>query len=141
MVIDDDRDDFDIVADAVNTIDPRIAVYYLDRCEDSGRLKDQPFDLVLLDINMPQHDGFAWLKGIRHSSYKDLPIVMYTNSANPAHIEQAYEEGANLYFTKPESYTGLIKGLKKLLSMDWTQPFSITQLYRQQGQYATFQAE
>jgi DNA-binding response OmpR family regulator len=139
LVIDDDRDDFDLVAEAVKQIDPEISVSFLDRCEDVYKYKDHSFDLVFLDINMPQHDGFMWLKGIRESGYKTLPIIMYTNSLRSEHIIQAYTEGANLYYAKPTSFSALIKGLRKLISLDWTDPFSITQDYWQNGKYATFE--
>jgi DNA-binding response OmpR family regulator len=141
LVIDDDRDDFELVAEAIGEIDPGISVYYLERCEDGVKYTDQSFDLVLLDINMPHHDGFSWLKGIREKGYQDLPIVMFTNSLFPDHIAKAYEEGANLYFTKPESFSYLKKGLKKLISMDWSVPFSVTASYRENGKYLTFQPE
>jgi DNA-binding response OmpR family regulator len=138
LVIDDDRDDFELVLEAISGIDPAISVSFLDRCEDGAKYKGHQFDLVLLDINMPSHDGFSWLKGIRESGY-DRPIVMYTNSSSPAHIVKAYEEGATLYFTKPDSYSYLIKGIKKLLDLDWTDPFSITRMHKENGKYQTFQ--
>ena len=141
LVIDDDRDDFEIVSEAIREIDPEISVCFLNRFEDWDRNKDRSFDLVLLDINMPLYDGFAWLKGIRKQGYSNLPVIMYTNSANPDNIVKAYDDGANLYFTKPESFSGLVKGLQKLITLDWTNPFYVTQLYRQNGKYATFEAE
>jgi DNA-binding response OmpR family regulator len=138
LVIDDDIDDFDLIAEAAKQIDPGISVSFLDRCEDGYKYKDHFFDLVFLDINMPQHDGFSWLKGIRESGYHNLPIIMYTNSLRPEHIIQAYTEGANLYYTKPTSFPDLIKGLKTLIDLDWTNPFAITESYWHNGKYATF---
>jgi DNA-binding response OmpR family regulator len=141
LLIDDDRDDYELVMEAVKEVDPAITVYFISKCEEAVQYKGQTFDLVLLDINMPQHDGFAWLKGIREHGYSDLPIVMYTNSLSPVHISKAYEAGANLYFSKPESYSKLIKGFRKLIEMDWSNPVSITANYRHQGRYKTFQVE
>ena len=138
LVIDDDIDDFDLILEAVKQLDADISVSFLDRFEDGFKYKDESFDLVFLDINMPHHDGFAWLKGIRESGYEDLPIIMYTNSLHPEHIIQAYQQGANLYYTKPTSFTDLIKGLEQLLSFDWTNPYSITETYLRDGKYATF---
>ena len=138
LVIDDDKDDFDLIAEAVQSIDPTIKVSFLDRCADAGQYKNHSFDLVFLDINMPQHDGFSWLKGIRESGYEDLPIIMYTNSLRPEHIMQAYKGGANLYYAKPTSFNELIKGLKEIISLDWDDPFSITDAYVYDGQYSIF---
>ena len=138
LVIDDDKDDFDLIEEAAKMIDADISVYFLDRCENGYQYKDHSFGLVFLDINMPQHDGFSWLKGIRESGYTNLPIIIYTNSHRPEHIVQAYKEGANLYYTKPTSFKELINGLKELISLDWKDPFSITQKYWHDGEYATF---
>jgi DNA-binding response OmpR family regulator len=139
LVIDDDVDDFDIVQEAVQEIDSQICVYFLSNCEEAGKYKDQEFDLVLLDINMPYHDGFAWLQDIRKSSRSQVPVVMYTNSGNPANIVRAYDDGANLYFTKPSSYTELVEGLRKLVNLDWSNPEAIKGLYCQKGHYRTFE--
>ncbi len=141
LVIDDDKDDFDIVCEAIQEIDPEIKVHYLSSYEDVLKYKEQSFDIVLLDINMPCHDGFYWLKAIRQNGNEKLPVVMYTNSLYPAHIARAYEEGANLYFSKPESFSSLTNGLNKLIHLDWANPLSITETYRQNGKYATFQFE
>lgn len=139
LLIDDDVDDFDMVQEAVQEIDSQITVYFLSACEEAGKYKDREFDLVLLDINMPHHDGFAWLQGIRKSSRKGLPVVMYTNSGNPANIVKAYDDGASLYFTKPSSYSELVEGLRKLIHLDWSNPDAIKGLYCQKGRYRTFE--
>ncbi len=90
LVIDDDKDDFDLIVEAVQLIDPAITVRFLDQCADAAQYKNHSFDLVFLDINMPQHDGFSWVKAIRKNGYQDLPIIMYTNSLRPDHVMQAF---------------------------------------------------
>ncbi len=139
IIIDDDRDDFELVNEAIQEIDPNIKVYFIDRCEDAFLYRDMKIDLVLLDINMPYHNGFSWLRSIRENGYTDLPVIMYTNSISPANIEKAYEEGANLYFNKPESFNNLIAGLSKLINIDWSKPHSVKEQYRNDSNYKLFQ--
>jgi DNA-binding response OmpR family regulator len=139
LLIDDDVEDYDLVNEAIQEINPSITVHYISTCKEALLLKDKEFDIILLDINMPVHDGFKWLKGIRENGYTNLPVIMYTNSRSPANISKAYEEGANLYFSKPESFGNLLKSLKKLISMDWSHPFSITEKYFQPGKYKVFE--
>jgi DNA-binding response OmpR family regulator len=139
LLIDDDKDDYEMVVEALQLIDPSISVSFLDRCEDGIRYKNHVFDLVLLDINMPRHDGFSWLRGIREKGSKTLPVIMYTNSRSPANIMKAYDDGATLYYTKPERFEHLVKGLKELISLDWTNPFSITERYYREGKYSIFE--
>jgi DNA-binding response OmpR family regulator len=137
-IIDDDREDYELVLEAMQQVDPAITVRYISTCEQALQLGQADFDLVLLDINMPQQDGFSCLKSIRARGYNMLPVVMYTNSLSPLHIARSYEEGANLYFSKPDSFTDLIRGLKTLVLMDWSDPSSITSKHCQQGDYTTF---
>ena len=138
LLIDDDEDEYDMIIEAIKKIDPGVKVFFLDRIEECLKYKGKEFDLILLDINMPQHDGFSWLRQIRNKN-RDVAVVMYSNSSNPANIARAYNEGANLFFNKPESYSLLITGIKKLLNLDWRHPLSITSEYIQEGKYLTFQ--
>jgi CheY-like chemotaxis protein len=141
LIIDDDPDDYELVAEAVQQINPSISVTYVSSCERLLQYRHKSFDLILLDINMPHHDGFFLLKSIRDHGYNDLPIIMYTNSLSPAHIAKAYQGGANLFFSKPESFSVLLKGLRKLVDLDWSNPFSVTEHYCQGGLYKTFQPD
>ena len=141
LLIDDDLDDYDLLCEALQDIDPKITVYFLSRCEEAVKYEGQSFDLVLLDINMPYHDGFSWLSGLRKHGYDKLPIIMYTNSLSPADIVKSYNQGANLYFPKPDSFSKLRQALKQLIQLDWADPFSITQRFVENGKYMTFQAE
>lgn len=57
---------------------------------------------ILLDLNLPGTDGrevLEQLKGDR--SFKDIPIVIFTTSANPKDIKFCYQNGANGYLIKP----------------------------------------
>lgn len=139
LVIDDDHEDFELVQEAAKEVDSDMNVYFLERCEDAPKFRRQKFDFILLDINMPQEDGFCWLKGIRDRGFTDVPIVMYTNSLSPNHIARAYEEGANLYFSKPETFSNLVRGIQDLLNMDWSNPHSITKKYSHEGKYRILQ--
>lgn len=65
-------------------------------------LAQRAFDLVLLDITMPELDGFSVLKQLRlrHSAV-DLPVIMVTAKSHSADIVEALKLGANDYVTKP----------------------------------------
>ena len=60
------------------------------------------FDLVLLDVLMPDIDGIGACRRIRATeALKDLPIVMVTGQEEGASLEQAFAAGATDYITKP----------------------------------------
>lgn len=59
-------------------------------------------DLVLMDISMPELDGFEALKNIRFQQNKlELPVIMVTANDESEVIVRAFELGANDYVTKP----------------------------------------
>lgn len=59
-------------------------------------------DLVLLDIKMPGISGLDVLRAIRSDPrLRVVPVVMLTTSAQGEDIQEAYQQGANEYVTKP----------------------------------------
>ena len=80
----------------------------------------QSFDLVLLDVKMPDMDGFAVLKSIR-STYTatELPIIMTTVISESADIVTALTLGANDYVTKPIDLPVVLARIRTQLSLKW----------------------
>ncbi|MCB2135584.1 MAG: response regulator [Rhodobacteraceae bacterium] len=66
-------------------------------------LKAEPFDLVLLDMNMPGVDGVATFQSIRGSgqNWADIPVIALTADALPDQREKYIALGINGYVTKP----------------------------------------
>jgi len=65
-------------------------------------LETNPVDLVLLDWNMPQMDGMAFLKKIRAMpNYQNLPIIMVTSESAKYSVVEALQNGATDYIVKP----------------------------------------
>ncbi len=68
-----------------------------------------PWDLVLLDIVMPELSGLSVLGRIRESrTAGDLPIIMLTSRSDPDAMVLALEQGANDYVTKPAQMSVLM---------------------------------
>ncbi len=85
---------------------------------DSG----QPYDLVCLDIMMPEMDGHSTLKAIReiekerHILGSDgVPVLMLTASEDPKDCILAFTEGCESYVPKPIQQTTLMLGVRRLL--------------------------
>ncbi len=75
--------------------------------------KDFEPEMILLDINLPGMNGFEVLQYLRtKTSYKHVPIIMFTSSDNSSDIKKSYEYGANAYLIKPDS----LQNLKDVLS-------------------------
>jgi sigma-B regulation protein RsbU (phosphoserine phosphatase) len=101
LVVDDDSFNLDIIC-------PRLERrgYRVDATTD-GRtalemIRKSPYDLVLLDIVMPDLDGMGVLKGTRqYRSRAQLPVIMVTSRDSTHDVVDALREGANDYVTKP----------------------------------------
>ena len=69
-------------------------------------LKSQPFDLVLLDINLPDGNGYEIAKTIR-DKYSDTIVIFLTANDRESDEIRGYELGAVDYITKPFSIHSL----------------------------------
>jgi CheY-like chemotaxis protein len=74
------------------------AILAVDRAMASGH----PFDVVLMDVQMPEMSGHEATRRLRqHHSAQALPIIALTAAALVAEREQALAEGMNDFLTKP----------------------------------------
>lgn len=78
------------------------------------KLFETPFDLVLLDIMMPQVDGLSVLEGMREGGI-DTPVLMLTAKGDPADKVRGLDKGADDYLAKPFSSDELMARVRALL--------------------------
>ena len=78
-------------------------------------LANQTFDLVLVDWNMPNMDGFTLVKRIRESD-KRTPLVMCTTEAEKSRVIEAIKAGVNNYVVKPFTPESLTEKVKATLA-------------------------
>jgi len=79
-------------------------------------LTSEPFDVVILDIMMPDVDGYEVLRHIRGTTETtDLPVIFLTAKSTPADIEKGLSLGANHYITKPFSGQDLMRKVRLCL--------------------------
>lgn len=65
------------------------------------RLRAQPYDLVLTDINMPRLDGLGLVRSVREELKSGVPIVMVTTRGAEEDRDRGLALGADSYLTKP----------------------------------------
>jgi CheY-like chemotaxis protein len=79
--------------------------------------KNNGIDIVLLDIMMPEMDGYEAMKLIRKENrFKNLPIIALTAKAMKGDREKCIQAGANDYQTKPVVTNKLLSQMKVWLS-------------------------
>ena len=78
--------------------------------------KDPRPDLILLDVQLPDGNGFDILSKLRRlPSFEPLPIVMLTAKTDPHDIAKGLELGADGYITKPYSKNILADAIQRIL--------------------------
>jgi signal transduction histidine kinase/CheY-like chemotaxis protein/HPt (histidine-containing phosphotransfer) domain-containing protein len=82
------------------------------------QLKKEPFDLILMDLEMPEMDGYEASYRIRHDQSgrfdHDIPIFAMTAHTLPEYREKIFQNGMNGYITKPLSLYQLARLLAKI---------------------------
>jgi two component transcriptional regulator, winged helix family len=74
-----------------------------------------PYDLVLLDVRLPQKDGFEVLREARQSGV-DSPVIMLTVKDEHEHKLRGFDLGADDYVTKPFDAKELAARVEAVLS-------------------------
>jgi len=71
--------------------------------------------LILLDLTLPSLDGFEVLKWRQSQpEIRIIPVLVVTNSQQPAEVRAAYEAGANGYLAKPANFNGWLDMVKAI---------------------------
>jgi CheY-like chemotaxis protein len=78
--------------------------------------QDQVFDLIIMDLQMPEMDGYATTRFIRNNLHIRTPIIAMTATAMKGEQLQCIESGMNEYMTKPFEFAELYKRISGLLS-------------------------
>jgi signal transduction histidine kinase/CheY-like chemotaxis protein len=86
--------DFDIVANGLEAV---------------NRLREHVYDLILMDIQMPQMDGYTATQQIREVLQLDTPIIAMTAHAMAGEREKCLSRGMNDYISKPIKEEELFK--------------------------------
>ncbi|MGZ6353716.1 MAG: response regulator [Ktedonobacteraceae bacterium] len=87
----------------------------VDGLEALDQLSKESPDLLLLDIEMPNLNGYDVLSIVRnHQEFSALKIIMLTSRSSEKHKRRANELGANAYLMKPCTHDDLLETIKSL---------------------------
>jgi CheY-like chemotaxis protein len=82
-----------------------------------ARLEQEPFDVLLLDLRMPEMDGFDVIDALRSRSdgLKDIPIIVVTADASPGLEDDCLAAGADAVLFKPIAMQSLFDSIAELV--------------------------
>jgi len=112
-------DDFSTMRRIVRNLLKELGYSNVDEAEDGAmalsKLKNEQFDFVISDWNMPVMNGLDMLKSIRaDAALAKLPVLMVTAEAKKENIIAAAQAGANGYVVKPFTAATLDEKLGKI---------------------------
>ena len=114
LIIDDSEDIIESVSLVLRLRWPQLKVIFTDKGEYGIELveKESP-DLVILDIGLPDINGFEVLKSIRY--FSSVPIVILTVRGEETDIVRGLELGADEYVVKPFRQLELLSRIKAII--------------------------
>ena len=120
------EDDFALNKLILNALDEKgfIVHSYLNGIKAAQQILNTPYDIYILDINVPSFDGHDVLVHIR-KEYPDAPVIMISAASDIESMQKSYKLGCNDYLKKPfeldELYLRIEYLLKSILKQEITQ--------------------
>jgi CheY-like chemotaxis protein len=125
----EDQRRFKILVAEDNLVNQRVATRFLEKkghtvvLAESGKKalaawREQPFDLILMDVQMPDMDGFEATAAIREqekSGAKHVPIIAMTAHAMVGDRDRCLAAGMDDYISKPVNANDLFAAIKRLM--------------------------
>jgi CheY-like chemotaxis protein len=103
LVVDDSTTVRKFVAASLNMKGFRV-VTAADGVEALERMPAEKFDLIITDLNMPDMDGFEFIRTLRETpEYREIPIIVLSSMTDLKNKDYALELGALAFLEKPLS--------------------------------------
>jgi len=119
FIIEDDKALTDLVGEVLAKAG-FLTRFARNRTEINAEFNKPPLpDVVLLDVSLPDADGFQILERIRgNPKIKSLPVIMMTGKSEVTDVARGLSLGADGYVTKPFKISGLVQAVNTVLGID-----------------------
>ncbi len=96
----------------VHVLNGRAALDFVQAAQQAKHI--QPL-LILLDLNLPEIDGFGVLAQLKSdANTRRIPVIILTSTDDKREIARCYELGANIFLRKPIEYASFVNAIKQL---------------------------
>jgi|SRR5690606_2757748 len=122
LLADDDPDDRMFFEDALDELLVSATLHMVPNGAELMKYLERHVDqlpgVIFLDLNMPSKSGAECLSEIKmHEKFSQIPIIIYSTSANPDVMESLYNMGALYYVRKEGDFSNLKSIIGKALSL------------------------
>jgi len=116
LIIDDDPDVLETMAAVLETRDYQVLTA-LSGLEGINKASEEKPDLIIMDLLMPEVDGFVICKMIKENKeIKNIPVILLTGTGMVGDLEKGFAAGASDFMIKPVDWDKLFLKIKKLIS-------------------------
>jgi CheY-like chemotaxis protein len=122
LLADDDDDDCNFFKDAIEELSIEASLNTVNNGVElmnflNSHINDLP-DIIFLDLNMPLKTGMECLSEIKqHAKLKQLPVIIYSTSANMEVMDVLYNKGADYYIRKPAVFHDIKATISRALTL------------------------
>jgi twitching motility two-component system response regulator PilH len=108
LVVDDAQEAIEFIQRALRSAGHEVSAA-LDATGLEQRIANEQPDVLLLDVVLPERNGFQILRALRRSEdTRELPIILVSSKKEPTDVEWGMLQGATAYLTKPFSADHLL---------------------------------
>ena len=118
LVVDDSQVNLDVCRRILEETGAKVTCFADSQAAlDALTLSPQDYDIVLLDIRMPNLDGLELARRIRQLGLSSLPLIALSAGGSSVDQKEAIEAGMNAFISKPIDPSALIEGLREHLAL------------------------
>jgi two-component system, OmpR family, KDP operon response regulator KdpE len=111
LMIEDDKTTVEVVRLTMEVQDPKTTIKATEKGQEGlEKAKNELFDVVVLDLGLPDIDGMKVLKELR--SFSQIPVLVVSARHDPEVITNALGQGAQDYILKPFKFQSLMSSLR-----------------------------
>jgi CheY-like chemotaxis protein len=116
VLVADDAPDVRTLIETVLARDGHDVVTAADGLEALQRYRDDAFDLVCTDLDMPGLNGVELTRALRADRAGEVPILLVSGSGSPRDVQDAREAGISAFLEKPFTISALRGHVRALVS-------------------------
>lgn len=115
-VIDDSQASIDMLVSILQSANHSVTPYSSSVGVENALVQNRP-DLILLDVVMPERNGYEVLRALRKSGeVKDVPVVLVSSKSETTDVRWGLRQGAAAYVTKPFTPESILEAVGEQLA-------------------------